>query len=145
MLRTQPLIIQILCTFIFSKSPFLVLLIILGHWCLTSPWKIFHLNRDSFIGGVKWEYHLKVAVLSQETRTPIILSTPSKIAGIEKNTTKHGFDDFQSNRPQVKSAPVKSALVKSAPRQIGLKMSQISPKKKKKKRINKWKLCININ
>jgi hypothetical protein len=37
---------------------------------------------------------MKVVVLSQETRTPSISSTPSKIAEIEKNKTKNGFDHF---------------------------------------------------
>ena len=39
--------------------------------------------------------------------------------------------DFQSNRSQVKSAPVKSALVKSAPSQIGLKMKVKSTESKR--------------
>ena len=39
--------------------------------------------------------------------------------------------DFQSNRSQVKSAPVKSTLVKSAPSQIGLKMKVKSTESKR--------------
>ena len=41
-------------------------------------------------------------------------------------------NDFQSSRPQVKSSPVKSALVKSSPSQISLKMKVKSAPKKKK-------------